>query len=127
MVHVDFETKRAYDARRFTAQTVFESGRMEVVLGYFAPGQFVPVHAPESEVVIAVQSGTVTVRDGGEEHEINSGDVVVVGAGTARGVRTTEDARMEALLVTAPPPTDGEHDPVRRGIRENTFDPRTQD
>ena len=33
------------------------------------------------------------------------------------------DERLAAVLVTAPPPTDAEHDPVRRGLREGTFEP----
>jgi len=123
MVGTDFESERGYDDQRFTARTVFESSRMKVVMGYFEPGQFIPVHAPASDVAIAVQSGTAVVRDGDDEHDVNPGDVVVIDAGTERGIRADDDERMEALLVTAPPPTDEEHEPVRTGIRENTFDP----
>lgn len=126
MVYTSFDSERTYDEERFTARTVFESSRMKVVMGYFASGQFIPVHAPKSDVTIAVQSGTAVVRDGSEEHDVVPGDVVVVKAGTERGIRAGESERMEALLVTAPPPTDEEHDPVRRGIREDTFDPRTE-
>ncbi|MFD1562627.1 cupin domain-containing protein [Haloarchaeobius amylolyticus] len=122
MVATDFESERAYDEQRFSARTIFESPRMKVVLGYFEPGQFIPVHAPASDVTMAVQSGSAVVRDGDDEHDVNPGDVVVIDAGTKRGIRA-DDERMEALLVTAPPPTDEEHDPVRTGIRENTFDP----
>lgn len=125
MVSSSFDSERTYDDQRFTARTIFESTRMKVVLGYFEPGQFIPVHAPESDVAIAVQSGTAVVRDGGNEHDVDQGDVVVVEAGTERGIRAAENERMEALLVTAPPPTDEEHGPVRTRIRENTFDPRT--
>jgi quercetin dioxygenase-like cupin family protein len=126
MVRTDFDSERAYEDGQFSAGTVFESERMKVVLGYFEPEQFIPVHAPDSDVTVAVQSGTAVVRDGSEEHEIGPGDVVVVEAGTDRGVRARGDERLEALLVTAPPPTDAEHDPVRKGIREGTFDPRTE-
>jgi len=48
----------------------------------------------------------------------------VVEAGTARGVKASDGERLEASLVTAPPPTDAEHDPVREGIRRGKFDPR---
>lgn len=124
MVRADFESERAYEDDRFTAQTVFQSEQMKVVLGYFAPDQFIPVHAPDSDVTIAVQSGTALVREGNEEHTVEPGDVVVIDAGADRGVRAIGGDQMEALLVTAPPPTDEEHDPVRKGIRENTFDPQ---
>jgi quercetin dioxygenase-like cupin family protein len=122
MVHTDLDTEREYDDDRFSARTVFESPRSKVVMGYFEPGQFIPVHAPDSDVTVVVQSGSAVVRDGGEEHAVEPGDVVVVEAGTDRGIRADESGRMEAVLVTAPPPTDREHEPVRTGIRENTFD-----
>nr|WP_244605335.1 hypothetical protein [Halorhabdus rudnickae] len=45
-------------------------------------------------------------------------------ADTDRGIKADDDSRLEALLVTAPPPTDAEHEPVREGLRTGTFDPR---
>ncbi|WP_324757290.1 cupin domain-containing protein [Haloarcula sp. GH36] len=122
MVATSFDDERAYDDAQFSARTVHETDRQKVVLGYFEPGQFIPVHAPDSDVAITVRSGTGVVRDGDEEHEVEPDDVVVVPAGQDRGVRAVGE-RLEATLVTAPPPTDAEHDPVRRGLREGTFDP----
>ncbi|MFB6137016.1 MAG: cupin domain-containing protein [Halobacteriaceae archaeon] len=123
MVHTDMDAERAYDDARFGAQVVQESERSKTVCAYFEPGQFIPVHAPNSDVTVAVQSGTGVVRDGDTEHEVEPGDVVVVPAGTDRGVRAAADGRLEALLVTAPPPGDAAHEPVREGIRTDTFDP----
>jgi len=94
-----------------------------VVAGYFEPGQFIPVHAPDSDVAITVLSGSGIVRDGDVEHAVEPGDVVVVAAGTDRGVKASDDERLAATLVTAPPPTDAEHDPVRRGLQTGQFDP----
>jgi quercetin dioxygenase-like cupin family protein len=116
------DAERTYDEARFSTSEVFRSDRAKVVCGYFEPGQFIPVHAPESDVTITVQSGTGTVREGDTEHAVAPGDVVVADAGTERGVKA-DDARLEAVLVTAPPPTDAEHDPVREGIRRDEFDP----
>lgn len=61
--------------------------------------------------------------DGNDDHHVGPGDVVVVEADTDRGVRADPDTRLEALLVTAPPPTDAEHDPVRSGLKNDEFDP----
>jgi quercetin dioxygenase-like cupin family protein len=122
MVATSFDAERAYDDARFSAQTVQESPRQKVVLGYFEPGQFIPVHAPDSDVAITVLEGQGTVRDGETDHSVEPGDVVVVPAGDKRGVRA-EQGRLEATLVTAPPPTDAEHDPVRRGLKNGEFDP----
>jgi quercetin dioxygenase-like cupin family protein len=122
----DFDAERAYDDDQFSAVEVFRSDRMKVVCGYFEPGQFIPVHAPASDVAVHVQSGTGVVRDGDDEHDVEPGDVVVVEADTDRGVKADGDTRLEVLLVTAPPPTDAEHDPVRSGLQNDEFDPEPQ-
>lgn len=123
MTATAFDAERAYDDDQFSAVEVFQSDRMKVVCGYFEPSQYIPVHAPASDVAVHVQSGTGVVRDGDDEHRVEPGDVVVVEADADRGVKADDDSRLEALLVTAPPPTDAEHDPVRRGLKEDEFDP----
>jgi quercetin dioxygenase-like cupin family protein len=120
----DFETERLYDDNGFSAVEVFRSHRMKVVCGYFEPGQFIPVHAPSSDVAIHVRSGTGLIRDGDEEHTVEPSDVVVVEADTDRGIKADPDSRLEAFLVTAPPPTDAEHEPVRKGLQQNDFNPQ---
>lgn len=116
MTVADFDRERDYDESRFSTVEVFRSDRMKVVCGYFEPDQFIPVHAPDSDVAIHVRTGSGLVRDGDVDRRVEPGDVVVVEAGTDRGVRADVDTRLEALLVTAPPPTDAAHDPVRAGI-----------
>lgn len=116
------EAEREYDDGKFSAHEIFRTENSKTVCGYFEPGQFIPVHAPDSDVTVVVQSGTGTVRDGDTDHEVAPGSVVTVPAGRNRGVRA-EGGRLEAVLVTAPPPTDAEHEPVRRGLRQGEFDP----
>lgn len=116
------DDERAYGDEAFTAREVFRTDRSKVVCGYFDPGQFIPVHAPDSDVTVTVQSGTGVVRDGERSHEVSPGSVVTVPAGRKRGVRA-DGERLEAVLVTAPPPTDAEHDPVRRGLANDEFEP----
>ncbi|ELZ18855.1 cupin domain-containing protein [Natrinema thermotolerans] len=123
MPATDFDAERAYDEDQFSAQPVFKNDRIKVVCGYFEPGQFIPVHAPGSDVTICVRSGTGVVREGETEHAVEPDDIVVVEADVDRGIRASEDERLEALLVTSPPPTDAEHDPVREGLRRGVFDP----
>jgi quercetin dioxygenase-like cupin family protein len=123
MVATSFDAEREYGDDRFTAKTAFQSDREKGVLGFFEPRQFIPVHAPDSDVAVTVVEGRGVVRDGDDEHEVGPGDVVVVPAGTDRGVRAGDDSRLEVTLVTAPPPTDGEHDPVREGLKRGVFDP----
>ncbi|WP_435101383.1 cupin domain-containing protein [Halarchaeum sp. P4] len=123
MPATSFDAERAFDDESFATQSVHRSEHAKVVLGYFEPGQFIPVHAPGSDLTVTVHSGTGVVRDGDEEHAVEPGSVVVVPAGVERGIRADEDVRLEASLVTAPPPTDAEHEPVREGLRRGVFDP----
>ena len=125
MTATDFDTERHYDDARFSAVEVFRSDRMKVVCGFFEPGQFIPVHVPASDVAIHVRSGTGVVRDGEPTHHVEPGDVVANEANTDRGIKADSATRLEALLVTAPPPSDAEHEPVREGLQQNEFDPRT--
>jgi len=122
MPATDIDTERAYDDSTFTTSELSRTEHSKTVCGYFEPGQFIPVHAPDSDVTIVVQSGDGIVRDGDRTHEVSPGSVVTVPAGNDRGIRAG-DERVEAVLVTAPPPTDAEHEPVRRGLQQGTFEP----
>lgn len=123
MPATDFDTERAYDGEHFSTVEVFTNERLKVVCGFFEPGQFIPVHAPASDVVMHVRCGHGKVRDGSDERSVEPGSVVVVPADTARGIKASGETRLEALLVTSPPPTDAEHAPVRTGVEEDVFDP----
>lgn len=126
MSATNFDDERTFDDDRFVAREVFRSERMKVVCGYFQPGQFIPVHTPDSDVTIVVQSGSGIVREDESTHRVGPGDVVAIEAGVPRGVKADANALLEALLATAPPPTDAEHDPVRRGIRTSEFEPKIE-
>ncbi|WP_251330455.1 cupin domain-containing protein [Haloplanus pelagicus] len=123
MPRIDFDAERDYDDDRFTAVGAFRSDRAKVICAYFEPGQFIPVHAPGSDLVVSIRAGTGRVRDGDTDHRVEPGDVIVVPADTERGIRADDGSRLEALVVTAPPPTDAEHELVRRGLRRGEFDP----
>ncbi|WP_276256345.1 cupin domain-containing protein [Halomontanus rarus] len=123
MVATNVDAERTYDDEKFTTREVFRSERVKVIFGYFEPGQFIPVHAPESDLVLRVESGSGLVREGDEDHSVEAGDVVVVPAGESRGVHANEGEQLDAFLVVSPPPTDAEHDPVRRGLRRGEFEP----
>ena len=127
MPRIDFDAKRTYDADRFAAEGAFLTDRTKVICGFFEPGQFIPVHAPSSDLVVSVRSGSGIVREGETDHRVASGDVVSVTAETKRGIRADDDSRLEALLVVTPPPTSAEHDPVRRGLSQDEFEPELHD
>ncbi|WP_247730773.1 cupin domain-containing protein [Halovivax limisalsi] len=123
MSKTSFDAERTYDDDRFSAVEVFRSDRQKTICGFFEPGQFIPVHAPASDIAIFVRSGTGVIRDGEAEHRVEPGDVVVVEAETNRGIKADDDARLEAFIVVSPPPTDEEHGPVREGLKRGEFDP----
>ncbi|WP_053947708.1 cupin domain-containing protein [Halolamina sediminis] len=122
MPATSLDAERTYSDGRFTAREVSKTTHSKTVCGYFEPGQFIPVHAPDSDVTVVVQSGHGVVRDGKRTHEVEPGSVVTVPAGEKRGVKAG-DERLAAVLVTAPPPSDAEHEPVRRGIKNDEFEP----
>jgi quercetin dioxygenase-like cupin family protein len=121
MAATSLDAERTYDDERFGARTVHESERAKTVLAYFEPGQFIPVHAPDSDLTATVVDGEGVVVAGDDEHDVSPGSVVTVPAGVERGVRA--ETRLEATLVVSPPPTDAEHGPVREGIRRGVFRP----
>ncbi|WP_436900822.1 cupin domain-containing protein [Halovenus halobia] len=123
MPATDITAERSYTDNQFNTREVFQSENSKTVCGYFEPGQFIPVHAPDSDVTIVVQSGTGIVRDGDEIHNVSPGSVVTVPAEHDRGIRADNAERLAAVLVTAPPPTDAEHEPVRRGLQADEFEP----
>jgi quercetin dioxygenase-like cupin family protein len=123
VVRTSFDAERAFEGESFTARPVFRNERTKVVCAFFEPGQFIPVHAPGSDVVVAPQDGSGIVREGGTDHTVEPGDVVVVPADTERGIRASDADGLEALLVVRPPPSDPEHEPVRSGLENGEFDP----
>jgi len=122
MPKTSFDEKREYDGERFNARKFHADDVQKTVLGYFEPGQFIPVHAPESTLTVVVHEGGGVVRDGEDEHEVKAGSVVVVPAGVERGVRAGNDG-LEAALVVSPPPTEADHEKVREGLRKGVFEP----
>jgi quercetin dioxygenase-like cupin family protein len=68
---------------------VFRTDHSKVVGGYFEPGQFIPVHAPASDVVISARSGTGIVREDGKTHRVSSGDIVVIEGEPPEGFELT--------------------------------------
>ncbi len=122
MVHTTLDEQRAYDEATFNAEAIACPERSKTLCGYFNAGQSIPVHAPDSDITIVVQSGRGIVRKGETTHEVSMGSIVTVSAGTDRGIKADEE-RLEAVLVVSPPPTDAEHEPVKRGLAAGTFDP----
>ncbi|MFG2084777.1 MULTISPECIES: cupin domain-containing protein [unclassified Spirillospora] len=76
-------------------------------------GQEIPLHTPGVELALAILEGAGEVWIGDAPHAVAAGDVVVVPAGTTRGVRA-RGGRMVFMNVVSPPPTAADHEVARR-------------
>lgn len=113
--------KAAFDPARFAAKALFESPDMKVIQAAFKAGQFIPVHAPDVNVVIYVLSGEGEVVAGEERRKVRQGDLVVVPRKMKRGIRAKTE--MVILHVVAPPPTQADHGDMAARIARGDFEP----
>jgi quercetin dioxygenase-like cupin family protein/hemerythrin-like domain-containing protein len=102
------EELAVFSGDAFGRRVLFDGERMRAVLVALEPGQEVPLHAPQLDLVVSVLAGIGRVMAGGEERWVRAGDVAVIPAGARRGLRA-EGARLVVLNVVSPPPTDADH------------------
>jgi quercetin dioxygenase-like cupin family protein/hemerythrin-like domain-containing protein len=96
----------------FTPKVLFANDRVKVVLAALEPDQDIPLHAPGVDLAVAVLEGTGDLWVGDRAHPVASGDVAVIPAGAARGVRA-RGGRLALLHVVSPPPTAADHESDR--------------
>lgn len=78
-------------------RTLAKSGRMRVTLVAMARGNVIGTHQADSPLTLHVLSGHIRFRAGGEDHELNAGQVLFFGPGDAHDITATEET---ALLLT---------------------------
>ncbi|MDQ7041625.1 MAG: cupin domain-containing protein [Rhodothermus sp.] len=78
-----------------------QNERLKVQLVCFEPGQQLPVHTPDVDLVLTVLEGHGVVIAGEKEGVVGPGSVVFVPANVARSIRA--HTRLVALAVVAPP------------------------
>ena len=71
----------------------------------------------DEEFVILEGEGTIVAGD--QEAEVGPGAVVIVPAGSARGVKAT--TRLLALHIVSPPPTEADHAEVHTKLRQGAW------
>lgn len=92
----------------FGRRTLAETDRFRAVVVGLEDGQEIPIHAPGLDLVITVVEGTGRLMAGDVDCWVRAGDVAVIPAGEARGLRAT-GGRLVAVNVVSPPPGDGDH------------------
>ncbi|MCY0861276.1 MAG: DUF2249 domain-containing protein [Metallosphaera prunae] len=104
----------------FTPVPVIRKDEYGAILVFFKPGQYIPIHAPDSDLIFYVIEGKGKAQIGDNQVEIDKGSILVVPKGVKRGI--TAETYMEALHVVVPAPSPVDHEKVMeaaaRGIRE---------
>ena len=67
IVRVNAAKLKSFDDAKFAPQAVYQSQGIKVILAYFKEGQFIPVHAPEIELVLCILEGRAEVVAGEEK------------------------------------------------------------
>lgn len=105
---------------RFNPIALAETDRSKVVLACFEPGQFIPVHSPNVDVMLLVLEGEGMLVAGEHKEKVGPGAVAFAAAGETRGVKA--QTRMVILHVVAPRPTQLDHVEVMSKLQKGTWE-----
>ncbi|QKR00268.1 DUF2249 domain-containing protein [Metallosphaera tengchongensis] len=119
VLYTDFDKNKKFSDSSFTPVQVYKTSTYAVILAYFKPGQFIPVHSPDIDLILYVRKGRGKVVAGEEKFEVSEGDIVVVPRGVKRGVQA--DTEMEVLHIVSPPPSEKDHEQVEKGLEVGRF------
>ena len=120
IVRVNAAELKSLDDNKFTPKPVYQTAEMKVVLAYFKPGQFIPVHAPQVDVVLCILEGEAEVVAGDDLVTAKKNDLIIVPKGHKRGVKALSELTL--LHVVQPPPEEKDHNEVHRKLAEGKFD-----
>ena len=120
IVRVNAAELKSLDDAKFVPKAVYQSLGMKVVLAYFKEGQFIPVHAPEIELVLCILEGKAEVIAGEERMAAGKNDIIIIPKGEKRGVKALTE--LTVLHVVQPPPSDMDHKEVHARLAQGKFD-----
>ena len=90
------------------ARVLLQTDQLRVLFIDLERGRELPPHRPETNLVLAVLDGMGQLLVDDEIRPVRTGDLAVVRAGVARGLRCLE-GRLLALAVVTPPPGPDDH------------------
>lgn len=93
----EMRQEEGYHRSGRTGRTLAKSGRMRVTLVAMARGNVIGTHQADSPMTLHVLSGHIRFRAGGQEHELQAGQLLFFGPGDAHDLAATEET---ALLLT---------------------------
>lgn len=114
-----YQDKITFDPLRFKPVVLAASERSKSLLVCFEPGQYIPVHAPQVDMTLAVLEGEGRMVCGDQEEPIGPGTVAFVAAGEQRGVLAT--TRLVVLHMVSPVPTAQDHAQVMAGLQAGAW------
>lgn len=114
-----FGSNRDFSDDRFNSVSIYNGDSYKVILTYIRKGQFIPVHAPATDLVFVVFSGTGTATAGEKEVKIFPGSIVIVPGGEKRGIKAETD--MEALHLASPIPGEQDHAEVVEKLARHAY------
>ncbi|MFC1880816.1 cupin domain-containing protein [Thermodesulfobacteriota bacterium] len=120
IVRVNARELKSLDDNKFTPKPVYQTDEMKVVLAYFKPGQFIPVHSPQVDVVLCVLEGEAEIIAGDEQVLAKKDDLIIIPKGEKRGVKALSELTL--LHVVQPPPGEADHKEVHQRLAEGKFD-----
>jgi quercetin dioxygenase-like cupin family protein len=120
LVKVNARELKSLDENKFTPIPVYQSDGMKVVLAYFKKDQFIPVHAPEVELVLYVLEGEAELVAGDERVRVAKDDLLIIPKGVKRGVKALTE--LSILHVVQPPPGEEDHREVHGKLDQGRFD-----
>ncbi len=120
IVKVNAAELKSLDDAKFVPKAVYQSQGMKVVLAYFKKDQFIPVHAPEIELVLCILEGKAEVVAGEERVAAGKNDIIIIPKGEKRGVKALSE--LTVLHVVQPPPSDMDHKEVHARLAQGKFD-----
>ena len=100
----------------FTPIPVLRKDEYGVILVFFKAGQYIPIHAPDSDLIFYVLQGKGTAYVDNKEVEIREGSIIIVPRGVKRGIKA--ETYMEALHIVIPSPSAEDHEKVMKAARE---------
>jgi quercetin dioxygenase-like cupin family protein len=120
IVKVNAAELKSLDDTKFVPKAVYQSQGVKVILAYFKEGQFIPVHAPEVELVLCILEGKAEVVAGEERVTAAKNDIIIIPKGEKRGVKALSE--LTVLHVVHPPPSDMDHKQVHARLAEGKFE-----
>jgi quercetin dioxygenase-like cupin family protein len=101
-----------FSAESFCPKVLSATDLTRVMVVGMEDGQEIALHRPGVELALAIMEGAGEVWVGDAPRPVAAGDIVVIPAGTTRGVRAK--GRLVFMNVVSPPPTAADHEVERR-------------